>query len=196
MLATWEALPDARLAPVGVASADLIAAGCQTLRAAGRFLHGLPYGRNGDRGDWRLVVEEGRGTCSTKHALLCAAARENDLDVSLTVGIYLMGEANTPGVGPVLAAHGLEAIPEAHCYGVVGGRRVDVTRSGVEPREPIAGFEQEWPISPDDIGIEKVRLHRGHLATWLAGGGAPGFDLDGIWAVREACIAALAQDER
>jgi hypothetical protein len=27
-----------------------------------------------------------------------------------------MSEANTPGLGRVLSQHGLDSIPEAHCY--------------------------------------------------------------------------------
>jgi hypothetical protein len=168
-------------------------AGCASLRDAGRWLHALAYGRNADRSDWRTVVPERRGTCSTKHALLAAAAAELGLDAQLTVGVYAMSEANTPGVGAVLAAHGLDAIPEAHCYLVVEGRRVDVTRSGTTPAEPIAGFEAEWPIAPDQIGDHKVALHRRFLSDWLARPGAPALDLAALWAIREACIRALAQ---
>jgi hypothetical protein len=55
----------------------------------------LPYGRNSDHSDWRLVLGEGRGTCSTKHALLADLARENRRHVALMLGIYEMDEDNT-----------------------------------------------------------------------------------------------------
>lgn len=192
-LATWRALPEERLRAAGPASRMLVEAGCADFRAAGRQLLLLPYGRNRDRSDWRLVLREGRGTCSTKHALLAAAAGEVGLPIQLTVGLYGMNERNTPGVGAVLAAHDLTAIPEAHCYVVWQGQRIDVTRSGVEATEPIASFEVEWPIEPDQIGAHKVALHRRHVATWLAGAGRPDLSVDALWSIREACIAALAQ---
>ncbi len=65
---SWPALPDIPLQPAGQIVADFIARGITDFRAAGRYLHHLPYGRNADRSDFRLVLPEGRGTCSTKHA--------------------------------------------------------------------------------------------------------------------------------
>jgi hypothetical protein len=76
----------------------------------------LPYGRNSDHSDWRLVLGEGRGTCSTKHALLADLARENRRHVALVLGIYEMDEDNTQEIGTVLDRNGLPCVPEAHCY--------------------------------------------------------------------------------
>jgi len=56
------------------------------------------------------VHTEGRGTCTTKHALLAELATEQRLPVALVLGIYLMNERNTPSVGSVLARHGLTEI--------------------------------------------------------------------------------------
>src|SRR5262245_37335349 len=103
---SWQALPEHPLAVAGPESEAFLRAGCKTYRSAARTLHALPYGRNSDREDFRLVLIEQRGTCSTKHALLAALALEQQLDVALTIGIYDMSERNTPGVGRVLAAHG------------------------------------------------------------------------------------------
>jgi hypothetical protein len=46
-----------------------------------------------------------------------------------------MHEHNTPGVGEVLARYGLLSLPEAHCYLMYNGMRIDVTRSGTA--EPV-----------------------------------------------------------
>ena len=62
------------------------------------------------------VLTEGCGTCSSKHALLAGLAAAQRLPVALMLGIYLMNERNTPGIGPVLARYGLAEIPEAHCF--------------------------------------------------------------------------------
>ena len=59
---------------------------------------------------------EGRGTCSTKHALLADLARENRRHVALVLGIYEMDEDNTQEIGTVLDRNGLPCVPEAHCY--------------------------------------------------------------------------------
>lgn len=189
---SWDALPERLLADRGTESAGLLARGLRHYRAAAQYLHGLPYGRNSNRSDYRLVLKEGRGTCSTKHALLAAVALEQGLPVFLTIGIYDMSEANTPGVGPVLSAHGLDRLPEAHCYLTYRGQRVDVTRGGVSPREEIAAFHREWRIRPAQIGAHKQSLHQAFLREWLGRNPDVEEGFEALWEIREACIAALA----
>jgi hypothetical protein len=187
-------LPDIVLQPARPISRALIVRGIQDFRAAGRYLHQLPYGRNTSRSDFRLVLSEGRGTCSTKHALLAALAQEQHLPIVLTVGIYEMHDRNTPGVGMVLDKYGLSFMPEAHCYLTFQGMRIDVTRSGVEPSEPISEFLYEEAIVPEQIGDYKVQLHQRFLREWLAATTTvSGRGFAELWQIREECIAALAQ---
>ncbi len=191
---SWPALPDIPLQPGGQTAADFIARGITDFRAAGRYLHHLPYGRNADRSDFRLVLPEGRGTCSTKHALLAALAREQDLPVVLTLGIYEMHERNTPGVGVVLDRYGLQYLPEAHCYLRHEGTRIDITRSGAEPTDPIDRFLHEEAIVPAQIGDYKVQLHQRFLRSWIANTDVvSGRSFAEVWKIREEGIAALAQ---
>ena len=177
----------------GPFTARFRAAGVGDFAAAARHLLTLPYGRITDREQFWLVLEEGRGTCTTKHALLAELAREQAIDVQLTVGIYEMHERNTPGVGRVLRAHGLASIPEAHCYLVHQGRRLDIT--GVPPgAEPIERFLFEEPITVGQIGAYKIELHRRVLRDWIARTeAARGRSLEEIWRIREACITALSE---
>jgi hypothetical protein len=146
-----------------------------------KYLHELPYGRNADRADFHSVLSEGRGTCSTKHALLAAVALEQGLAVSLAVGIYDMSEINTPGVGHVLSRHGLDSLPEAHCYLRYSRRRVDITRSGISPQGPIAHFHAEWTIEPSQIGAHKIALHQQYLRDWLHERSERPFTLEELW---------------
>jgi hypothetical protein len=92
-------LPDFALDDSPPLGARFAALGILDYRGAARHVRSLPYGRNSDRSDWMLVLNEGRGTCSTKHALLAELARENGRRVALMLGVYEMDEANTPGVG-------------------------------------------------------------------------------------------------
>ena len=165
------------------------ALGLGDYREAARHVRTLPYGRNSDRSDWRLVLEEGRGTCSTKHALLAELARENGRPVSLVLGFYKMDGANTPGVGAVLSEHGLRCVPEAHCYLVHEGARVDLTREG-EGAEQVEDFLHEEEIEPHQIGEYKVGLHRDFIRQWAA---SRGLDSARVRWVREECIAALTE---
>jgi len=192
---SWDALPDRALADAGEITRAFVSAGANDFRAAARYVHALPYGRNSSRTDPQIVMRERRGTCSTKHALLARLAVEQRFEIALVIGIYRMSERNTPGVGRVLAANGLEYLPEAHCYLRYRANRIDVTReiAGVSA-EPIARFLHEEEISPEQIGDYKVALHQRWIREWIASPDAPrGLGFDELWKIREACIAALGQ---
>lgn len=160
--------------------------GIEDYRAAAWYVRDIPYGRTSDRSDYRLVLEEGRGTCSTKHALLAALAREHGARIELRIGIYLMDGANMPGAAPVLRRHGLAGLPEAHCYLAYRGERVDVTGVG---GTAIEEFLHEESIEPTGIGAYKVERHKGFLRRWAA---ERRLDPAHVWRVREECIHALS----
>lgn len=192
---SWRALPAMSLTPAGPLSAACIALGITDLQAVGRYLQALPYGRTPDRTDYQSVLRLAKGTCSTKHAFLAALADEQQLALVLTLGIYEMHERNTPGVGAVLARHHLPFIPEAHCYVTYDTRRIDVTRSGAEPAEPISRLLHEETIVPEQIGNYKVAMHRKFMQAWVQHHPEmlTGLSFEQVWQVREACIAALTQ---
>lgn len=182
-----EALPNFALGGEAGLSAGFAALGRRDYHAAARHVRRLPYGRNSQRADYGLVLQEGRGTCSTKHALLAALAREHGWPVELRLGIYEMSGDNTPGVGPVLCRYGLELVPEAHCYLAYGGVRVDLTR--VVAPDPILDFLYEETIEPAGIGAYKVDVHRRFVRGWAA---ERGLDFERVWRAREGCIGALS----
>lgn len=186
LVTSIENLPDLHLGGDGEFASRFLALGIEDYRGAARHVRDLPYGRNSDRSDYRLVLEEGRGTCSTKHALLAALAGEHGSGVGLRIGVYLMDAANTPGVEPVLSRQGLPSFPEAHCYLAYGGTRVDVT--GVRG-STIGTFLYEETIKPGQIGPYKVQLHRRFLRSWAL---ERRLDPEHAWRVREECIRALS----
>lgn len=146
---TISRLPNAPLLAAGPISRAFKRYGCHSCQAAAVTLWQLPYGRNTDPSNTLCVLEERRGTCSTKHALLKRLIDEQEVaGVELRTGIYEMTEANTPGIGGVLELHGLSSIPEAHCYLMVEGDRVDITR--VVPRgvHPITTSLRKRPSRP------------------------------------------------
>jgi len=190
---SWYALPEKQLAASGEASAQFLALGIDDYREAARFTNQLSYGRNADRANFRLVLPERRGTCSTKHALLAALAIEQRLPIHLTLGIYEMSERNTPGIGAVLSKHGLAFVPEAHCYLIYNGTRIDVTRDAVIAAEPIARFLHEETIAPEQIGDYKVAMHQAWMREWVARE-MPNRNWEQVWKIREECIAALSAE--
>ncbi|HUA33256.1 MAG TPA: hypothetical protein VMA09_06600 [Candidatus Binataceae bacterium] len=190
---TYSALPDTPLQTAGEISADFLQAGARTYREAAAIVYRLPYGRTSSRTDLSAVLREGRGTCSSKHALLRQLASEQGVAIKLMIGIYLMNERNTPGVGAVLSRCRLKEIPEAHCYIVYDDERIDVTRAVTTSVEPIASFLHEEEISPPQIGDYKIAMHRDFLRRWLPGAKLPAeWNFARLWSAREECIAALA----
>lgn len=99
--------------PIGKAFIDL---GISTFSEACKYVRSLPYGRNTNRTDRLLVLEEQRGTCSGKHALLAELASEHGQSVDLMIGIFRMTKYTHPQVAPILEQYNLEYLPELHTY--------------------------------------------------------------------------------
>jgi hypothetical protein len=125
---SWEVFDPVILKSAGPVTAAFEAIGIKDFRTAAAYVNRIPYGRAANLDDVLGVIRQQRGTCSTKHALLCRLALEQDLKIALVIGIYRMNARNTPGVGKVLERYGLESLPEAHCFLRSHGMRVDVTR--------------------------------------------------------------------
>jgi hypothetical protein len=192
---SWDVLPDRPLKPAAGITQAFLNLGIRDYRVAARYLNRLPYGRTTSRIDTLAVLREGRGTCSTKHALLKQLAAEQGIDIALVIGIYQMTARNTPGVGRVLNKYGLEYLPEAHCYLRYRGERVDVTRELKAGRAgPNGRFLHEEEIAPEQIGDYKVELHGRLIRAWIAANleAAGGRTFEEIWRIREECIAALS----
>ena len=83
-----EQFTNRRFSAAGPFTSLFQAAGIHDFAGAARHVLILPYGRIADRKKLWLVLAEGRGSCTTKHALLAELAREQGIDVQLTLGIY------------------------------------------------------------------------------------------------------------
>lgn len=155
-----------------------------------QFVKFLPYKRISNRDDFTLVLTEGQGTCSTKHALLAQVALENNFAVSLHLGIYKMNEQNTTGVGTVLKKYKLNYIPEAHCYLKFENEIIDCTRetTNLESFNHFLLYEEE--ISTNQIGRYKIQMHRHFLSNWIAEHSVQ-YNIDQLWHIRELCINTL-----
>jgi hypothetical protein len=140
--------------------------------------------------DPAAILRARTGTCSSKHRFLAALAHEcGRLDVSLAIGLYEMSERNTPGVGSVLTAAGVDAIPEAHCYLTYEGRRYDFTGLAAGQWSAFDSLIDERSVAPDDLPAVKLKYHQEAIARWAA---QLGFDFDRAWQLREECIASLS----
>jgi len=156
------------------------------------YIQALPYGRNTDRSNYPAIINENKGTCSTKHAFLKQVAMEqNASHIQFCLGIYKMQEHNTKGVGDVLSKYNLDYIPEAHTYLKFNNDIIDFTRcvKSNTSFEDYLLFEEQ--IAPKQIGHYKIEIHKNFIKTWLITRKIP-FTFEELWFVRESCIAALS----
>lgn len=152
----------------------------------------LPYRRNTDRMHPLVLFREGCGTCSTKHAALYRLAQEQDRkEVQLYMGVFRMNRYNTPKVAPVLDRYGLAYIPEAHNYLRVEGAILDATRLNTSAGDFEPELMEECVTGPEQIGADKVSYHKAFIERWLPTVALP-YNTAELWAIREACIAALS----
>jgi len=157
------------------------------------YVRNLPYGRTTNRAELLLVLKEGRGTCSSKHALLAALARENAQPVKLMLGVFLLNAKLMPEVKYVQEKYQLDVVPEVHTYLVWCGERFDFTDRGM-PVRPQHQFVLEEEIEPHQVDSYKPEMHREFIAGWLQRTGLnTRFGLDEMWQVREECIAARSE---
>lgn len=173
-------------------SQQLRSLGIRNFHQAIDYVQNLPYGRNSERANPILVLEEGKGTCSTKHACLKQIALdESQRAIDLLIGMYRMNESNTPGIGAALENAGLPYIPEAHCYLRYQGQRYDYTnpQSDIERLQP--DILEEIVIEPADVGTYKVTYHRSFIDRWLTEQQIP-YKLEELWGIREQCIQSLS----
>ena len=169
-----------------------ISKGLTSYGAVYDFVKQLPYGRTSDRSDFKLVLTEEKGTCSTKHALLKAIAEENNIDaIKLCLGIFQMNAGNTPKIESVLKANGLDYIPEAHCYLKLDNNIVDITFPKSNELVFIKSLLHEEIITPEQIGRYKVDVHQAFLKSWISAEHLA-FNFDEIWAIRETCIRHIS----
>ncbi len=157
------------------------------------FVKHLPYGRNSNREDLSLVIKEGRGTCSSKHALLKTIADHNKVEnVRLILGMYRMNHLNTPKIGTVILQAGLDYIPEAHCYIKINNQRVDITNSNSDIEKLTGDIMYEMEINPTQVGTFKVEYHKEYLKNWISENEIE-LDFDSVWKIREQCIKRLSE---
>lgn len=181
-------LPEKQLRPNGKISKQCIDLGLSDFRLACRHVRDLPYGELDHQNNWINTLSEGKGTSCTKHAFLKILADENDIPIDLVLGVYAMTEQNTPGVGVILNKYRMQSIPEAHCYFLYEGQRVDLTRHyfDIDFIEPIKSFIYEEIIQPENAQDYKLAIHKRVICERF---GESRFEH--IWKIREHCIAAL-----
>jgi hypothetical protein len=184
-------LPDFAIHSDGTVSSMFLQKEIDSFSEACTCIQQLPYKRNSSPKP-ELVLEESKGVCSTKHALLKQLCDESGHEeIKLVVGIYKMNEENTKGVGKILDKYGLNEIVEAHSYLKYEDAIYDFTKAGCDLSFTDDLIDEiEW--KPEQIGDHKIKVHKMYMSYWLHETGLiEKFSLEEMWKIREECIAAL-----
>jgi len=157
------------------------------------FVRCLPYGRNSNRTDLKLVITEQKGSCSSKHSFLKKVADLNGIpNIKLILGIYKMDKNNTPDIGNILINNAIDFIPEAHCYLKIDGVRIDITTYQSDFKKLEKDIVKEIEIQPEQVDKFKVEYHKDYLKKWILKNNLER-NFDEIWEIREQCIKNLTE---
>ena len=153
----------------------------------------LPYGRNSNRTDFKLVITEQKGTCSSKHSFLKKIADLNGVqNVKLILGMYKMDKNNTPNIGNALNNNSIDYIPEAHCYLQIEGLRIDITNEQSDFKKVEKDIIQELEIQPEQVAEFKVEYHKNYIKDWISNNDIE-YSFEEVWKIREHCINNLTE---
>jgi len=119
--------PDKPLSNAGIISSKFLSLGIKSFNQACRYVQELPYGYNSNRNDLMILFKEKKGTCTTKHAVIATLAKELNLSIEKSIGIYTMTEEIVTGTDEILKERHLPYVPMIHCFLVYGQYRVDLS---------------------------------------------------------------------
>ena len=184
-------LPNKAIEPYGEVSKSFLKNDILILWDAVEYVYKLPYSRTTDRENYLQVLNEKRGACSVKHALIAALAKEQLVPLKLTLGIFFLTAQNMPKITHILDHYLLASIPEAHCYLKYKNSTLDITFPDISEFSFKTNLEQEINITPQQIGLFKVEKHQAFIREWIKD--KPNLNFDLIWAAREEWIRELSQ---
>ena len=190
---SYVVLPDAEISGSGVVSKVFTQRGVKGFIDACRFVHQLPYGYNSDRDDLLILFKEGRGSCTTKHAVIATLAEELSLPIVKNIGIYRMIEDLVTGTNEILDRFNLPYVPMVHCFLVYQNYGVDLTEGNNNGKnEPIDEFLFTEAVIPNISGKDEYLLYRNALKNQiLLREELQGVDMKRILQAREEGIKLL-----
>jgi hypothetical protein len=161
---SYDILPDADIRGSGVISKEFLRMGVTGFIDACRRVHQLPYGYNSDRDDLLILFKEGRGSCTTKHAVIATLAEELALPIAKTIGIYGMTENIVSGTNDILDKFNLPYVPMVHCFLVFQDYRVDLTEGNDNGKNrPVDRFLHTETVIPNISAKDEYLLYRNAL---------------------------------
>jgi hypothetical protein len=162
-------LPDLELQPKSSIAEQFLARELKTFHAACQWVKALPYGRNSSSDDSLILFEEGYGNCTTKHGAIARLAQAHNLPVYKNLGFYRVNDDIVTGVNALLAPHGLEFLPQIHCFLAYEGYRVDLTEGNCNGKnKTIDDYDFVVQVAPDLSLEQHQAYYREYLQRYYA----------------------------
>jgi hypothetical protein len=124
---SYEKLPDGEIKPSGTISKKFLDLGIRSFKEACMYVHNQQYGYNSDYDDKMIFFKENKGTCTTKHGVIAALAKELEIPLYKYVGIYKFTEEISQGANKILRKYNIPYVPMIHCYLVYNEYQFDLT---------------------------------------------------------------------
>jgi hypothetical protein len=185
-------LPDAPIVEKGEVSKQFLSKNISTFYDAIEYVYKLPYAPPSEPFNFHLVLKEGRGTCSTRHALLVALAKELDLPINLGLAIYNLTPERFPALKDILQKFNIPYIPESHNFMVYNDKFLDITFPGDCKRLSSSGLSQVEIILPEQIMDYKVDVYKKYLEKWYQENDFS-FSMEEFNEAHRQCIAKLGE---
>ncbi len=155
---------DKEIQATGIISNTFMEMKIRSFHKACAYVHRVPYGYNADRENLMSLFEEGKGTCTTKHAVIATLASELGLPVGKRIGIYSMTEELVTGTASILRRYTLPYLPMVHCFLTDGTHRVDLTQGNANGKNgPIDDFLHTAPAEPNISPKDEYLIYRNAL---------------------------------
>lgn len=184
-------IPNFNIIGSGPVSKAFLERGIDDFSSACQFVQALPFARISNPVVFLSVLSEGKGTCSTKHALLASLALEHDReDIELMVGIYLMNSETHPSLKAFFENQEISGVPENHAFLRCGQQRYDFSSKAWSLVDHENRIVREQRCDPGQMHDWKPMIHKHYIGGWLK---RQQLDLtpEEIWDLREKCLTQL-----
>ncbi len=180
-------VPNAPVLQAGKVSKQFLKKQLINFHSAINYVYPLKYVPPSEPFNFHLVLEEEKGTCSTKHALLVALAIELKLPIQLGLGIYPITPHRFPMIKNILNQFSIPYIPESHNFMVINDTFLDITFPGACTILSPTDIMQEEIILPEQITTYKSEMHKAYLKKWFQENNFS-FTLEDFYEARRLCI--------
>jgi len=151
----------------GAISEEFLKLELTNLGDALRYIQNLDYGRNSDKENRLLVLQEQRGTCGTKHATLYELIKEQGYsNWELFLGVYIIDSENTEEAEDLLLDSGVFECPNAHVYLKYNGETIDATKKDSDKLQFRSRLVKEEQIEAEQISDYKKEYLITFMKDW------------------------------